>query len=206
MGEEDKTKRHFDSTHLEIREEKRELSEMVDLFVSSLLKLAAEEFKAEKSRFVVNLLVVCLKKWAAFNEQEQWSLAASKWTSTAAKSEETADSGAERLVLEYFMGSFEQLFDSSFENQLDEGLISKLLEISEVSGQKGPIKRAFLQVLITKSTVDLEKEFADRRQLDVRKQNDDLVETRSKTLHLALSFCGLVLFQGEPSAKVSSFD
>ncbi|KAI6241204.1 hypothetical protein M3Y99_00344000 [Aphelenchoides fujianensis] len=131
VGEEDKTKRHFDSVRLDIREEKRETSEVIDLFVSSLLALVNEEFKEEKSRFMVNLLAVCLKKWAAFNEQEQWSLSASKWTSTAARNEEAADSGAERLVLEYFMGVFEQLFDSSFENQLDEGLISKLLEISE---------------------------------------------------------------------------
>ncbi|KAI6226018.1 RTP1-C1 domain-containing protein [Aphelenchoides besseyi] len=184
-----KPSRHFDTVRLNVKtNEKVELTTLIDLFVNSLLETVDKVYEKERSKFMVNLLAVCMKKWATFNEQAEWSLSNSKWSSEVSRNENNSNPETSRLVMEYFMGSFERLFDNSLD-KLDDDLLLKLMEISEI--------------MITQSTLDLETQFAEISQFDLSSRSNEIMETRTKTVHLALSFCGLAMFECQKSEMVT---
>ncbi|KAI6178387.1 hypothetical protein M3Y98_00495100 [Aphelenchoides besseyi] len=188
--EKQKLSRHFDTVRLDVKsDQKAELTVVIDWFVSSLLETVDKVYNKERSKFMVNLLAVCMKKWAKFNEQAEWSISNSKWSSEVSRNENNGNPETCRLVIEYFMGVFERLFDDSL-HKLDDDLLLKLMEISEV--------------MITKSTLDLETQFAEISQFDLSSRSNEIMETRAKTLHLALSFCGLAMFECEKSEMLTT--
>jgi hypothetical protein len=86
--------------------------------------------KKDRTKFVIGLWSICVKKWTSYKQDQQWSLSSSKWSSSTSKDGQNVE--RRKFVVEYLMGAFESLLDSTI-NDLDNEFMVKLVEVSKVS-------------------------------------------------------------------------